>query len=145
VFLQPYTIAQVKLQPILLSSQTGDGFSSEQAARLKALGVEEFTILETIKNGVANGSLHGPALTTELLTGKTIEDRIRAEFSAVQAAQRQMLAAQQAQVQNYENAVRIITIASLVLGVGAGVLTMCSSCASSSAASATCGATRRSS
>jgi signal transduction histidine kinase/CheY-like chemotaxis protein len=35
-----------------------------------------------------------------------------------------MLAAQQAQVQNYENAVRIITIASLVLGVGAGVLTM---------------------
>jgi signal transduction histidine kinase/CheY-like chemotaxis protein len=107
-----------------LSSQTGDGFSSEQAARLKALGVEEFTILETIKNGVANGSLHGPALTTELLTGKTVEDRIRAEFSAVQASQRQMLAAQQAQVQNYENAVRIITIASLVLGVGAGVLTM---------------------
>ena len=124
VFLQPYTNAQVKLQPILLSSQTGDGFSSEQAARLKALGVEEFTILETIKNGVANGSLHGPALTTELLTGKTVEDRIRAEFSAVQASQRQMLAAQQAQVQNYENAVRIITIASLVLGVGAGVLTM---------------------
>jgi len=38
----------------------------------------------------------------------------------VQASQRQMLAAQQAQVQNYENAVRIITIASLVLGSAPG-------------------------
>jgi len=120
VFLQPYTNAPGQAAAVLLSSQTGDGFSSEQAARLKALGVEEFTILETIKNGVANGSLHGPALTT----GYDRQDRRGPHPSRVQrgAGVAATDAGRPAGAgANYENAVRIITIASLVLGVGAGV------------------------
>ncbi|HEY5245269.1 MAG TPA: ATP-binding protein [Acidimicrobiales bacterium] len=122
-FLEPYDQALAALKP-LRKAKTIDGLTPQETARLRTLGAKAVVILATVKDGVANGTLHGSALDTELLDGKHVEDEIRTTITAAQDRERQALAEQQSQVTNAQDAANIINIVGMIVGILAGLLAM---------------------
>jgi signal transduction histidine kinase/CheY-like chemotaxis protein len=123
VFLQPYNQAIAALRP-LRKAKTIDGLTPQETARLRTLGRQAIVVLATVKNGVADGTLHGTALETQLLDGKHIEDQLRTTITAAQDRERQALAEQQSQVTNAQDAANIINIVGMIVGILAGLLAM---------------------
>ena len=123
VFLAPYNQAIAALRP-LRKAKTIDGLTPQETARLRTLGRQAIVVLSTVKDGVADGTLHGTALETELLDGKHIEDQLRTTITAAQDRERQALTEQQSQVTNAQDAANIINIVGMVVGILAGLLAM---------------------
>ncbi len=123
VFLQPYNQAIAALRP-LRKAKTIDGLTPQETARLRTLGRQAIVVLATVKDGVADGTLHGTALETQLLDGKHIEDQLRTTITAAQDRERQALAEQQSQVTNAQDTANIINIVGMVVGILAGLLAM---------------------
>ena len=108
----------------LRKAKTIDGLTPQETARLRTLGRQAIVVLATVKDGVADGTLHGTALETQLLDGKHIEDQLRTTITAAQDRERQALAEQQSQVTNAQDAANIINIVGMVVGILAGLLAM---------------------
>ena len=122
-FLAPYNRALAALKP-LRKAKTIDGLTPQETAQLRTLGRQAIVVLAAVKDGVADGTLHGNALDTELLDGKHIEDQLRTTITAAQDRERQALAEQQSQVTNAQDAANIINIVGMVVGILAGLLAM---------------------
>jgi signal transduction histidine kinase/ActR/RegA family two-component response regulator len=125
VFLNVYESAKAQIPKQLDALQALPSLAGRSTAvalaPLLPLIHEEIADLERIRSGVASGRLSKAALTTEMVQGKRVMDRIRAGVASLQKSESLMVAAERARITTQQTRLQILEIVGLVIGVLGGI------------------------